>query len=68
MPVTNIGGRITYKSPRCVGRDLPRYSRVAELVDAALHGGTESYMSAAFKIRTGSNPVPTTKIKFFNNY
>ena len=30
---------------------------MAELVDAALHGGTESYMSAAFKIRTGSNPV-----------
>ena len=34
---------------------------MAELVDAALHGGTESYVSAAFKIRTGSNPVLTTK-------
>ena len=30
------------------------------MVDAALRGGTESYMSAAFKIRTGSNPVLTT--------
>ena len=33
------------------------------MVDAALHGGTESYMSAAFKIRTGSSPVLTTRNK-----
>lgn len=40
---------------------------MAELVDAALHGGTESYMSAAFKIRTGSNPVLTANTdKLFN--
>jgi hypothetical protein len=37
-----------------------KHDRVAELVDAALHEGTELNMSAAFKVRTGSNPVPVT--------
>lgn len=43
-------------------RGVYLYGQVAELVDAALHGGNESYMSAAFKIRIGSNPVLTTKL------
>lgn len=37
------------------------------MADAALLEGTESYMSAAFKIRTGSSPVLATN-KFYKNY